>query len=127
MAALMPDAPASVGLPAEPSDAVRALMARIAVKGDDALLADYPRIWPACVVVKTRKGTHELTVTHVPGDTARPLGEDDIERKFVRFVAPVVQGDAKELFRRGLQVLETGGLHLPMSWPGLSRPSTSSG
>jgi 2-methylcitrate dehydratase PrpD len=109
MAALMPDAPASVGLPDEPSDAVRALMARIAVKGDDALLADYPEIWPARVVVKTRKGTHGLTVTHVPGDTARPFHEHDIERKFVRFVAPVVQSDAKDLFRRSLGVLEGSG------------------
>ena len=44
MAALMPDAPASVGLPDEPPDAVRSLMARITVKGDDALLADYPAV-----------------------------------------------------------------------------------
>jgi hypothetical protein len=36
------------------------------------------------------------------------LGEDDIERKFVRFVAPVVQGDARELFRRSFGVLEQG-------------------
>jgi 2-methylcitrate dehydratase PrpD len=106
MAALMPDAPANVGLPDEPSDAVRTLMGRITVKGDEALLADYPRIWPARVVMRTRKGTHELTVTHVPGDTARPFQENDIERKFVRYVAPVVQGDANDLFRRSLGVLE---------------------
>ena len=106
VAALMPDAPASVGLPEEPPEAVPALMTRITVKGDDALLADYPGIWSARVVVKTRNGTHELTVTHVPGDTARPFHEHDIECKFVRFVAPVAQGDAKDLFRRSLGVLE---------------------
>jgi 2-methylcitrate dehydratase PrpD len=106
MAALMPDAPASVGLPDGPPEAVRALMTRITVTGDDALLADYPKVWPARVVVKTRKGTHELTVTHVPGDTARPFREKDIERKFGCYVAPAVQGNAKELFRRSLSILE---------------------
>jgi 2-methylcitrate dehydratase PrpD len=106
MAALMPDAPADVGLPDEPSDAVRTLMGRITVKGDEALLADYPRIWPARVVMRTRKGTHELTVTHVPGDTERLFSLGDIERKFVRYVAPVVQGDANDLFRRSLGVLK---------------------
>jgi 2-methylcitrate dehydratase PrpD len=106
MAARTPDSPANIGLPDEPSDAAQALMARITVKGDDALLADYPKVWPARVVVSTRKGTHELIVTHVPGDTARPFHQHDIERKFVRYAAPVVQGDAKELFRRSLGVLQ---------------------
>ena len=108
MAALMPDAPASVGLPAGPPDNVRAMMERITVMGDDALLADYPEVWPARVLVKTRKGTHDLRVTHVPGDPARPFSSGDLERKFVRFVSPVFKGDVKDLFRRSLQVLNSG-------------------
>jgi 2-methylcitrate dehydratase PrpD len=106
LAALMPDAQASVGLPDEPPESVCALMMRITVKGDDALLADYPKIWAARVVVKTRSGTHDLRVTHVPGDTALPFRENDIEQKFVRFVSPAIKGDVKDLFRRSLGVLE---------------------
>jgi 2-methylcitrate dehydratase PrpD len=127
MAALMPDAPANVGLPDEPSDAVRTLMGRITVKGDEALLADYPRIWPARVVMRTRKGTHELTVTHVPGDTARPFTASDVERKFVRYITPAVQGDARELFRRSLGVLEgsTTSTHLLDDLGGMASQSLS--
>jgi len=108
MAAHMPDAPASVGLPDEPSDAVRSLMARITVKGDEALLADYPAIWPARVIVSARGSTHERRVRHVPGDPARPFAVSDIEQKFMRYVSPVFQGDADDLFRSSLRVLDGG-------------------
>jgi 2-methylcitrate dehydratase PrpD len=40
-------------------DAVHALMRRITVEPDDALLADYPRIWPAHVSVTTASGVRE--------------------------------------------------------------------
>jgi 2-methylcitrate dehydratase PrpD len=71
-------------------DAVHALMRKIAIAPDDALLADYPRIWPAHVSVTTASGVHEKRVTAVPGDPAKPFGADDIASKFRRFVTPVL-------------------------------------
>jgi 2-methylcitrate dehydratase PrpD len=106
--ALLPDASTDIGLPEEPPDEVRSLMTRITVNGDDALLADYPASWSARVIVTARSGTHERLVMHVPGDTARPFGESDVERKFMRYVSPVVQVDAKDLFQRSLRVLDGG-------------------
>jgi 2-methylcitrate dehydratase PrpD len=82
------------------------LMERITVTGDDTLLAEYPQTWPARVIVRTRRGRHELSVTHVPGDTARPFGAPEVERKFMRYVSPVVS-DATDLLRRSLGVLDS--------------------
>jgi 2-methylcitrate dehydratase PrpD len=104
-AALMPDAPAAVGLADEPSDAVRSFMGRITVKGDDALLSDYPKVWPARVIVRAQGRSHERLVAHVPGDPGRPLQHGDIAEKFCRYV-PVRRSDAEVLFRRGLALLE---------------------
>ena len=42
--------------------------------------------WPAHVTV-TASGRRERTVTHVPGDPARPFGEADLKAKFVRVTA----------------------------------------
>ncbi|MPZ55895.1 MAG: hypothetical protein GEU91_05210 [Rhizobiales bacterium] len=70
--------------------AVHALMAKISVEADDALLADYPRIWPTRVIVTTASGVHERRVTSVPGDPARPFGEAEVRAKFQRFVAPIL-------------------------------------
>jgi 2-methylcitrate dehydratase PrpD len=72
---------------------LHALMRRITVEPDDALLADYPRIWPAHVGVTTASGTHEKHVTTVPGDPAKPFGADDIAAKFRRFVMPILGAD----------------------------------
>jgi 2-methylcitrate dehydratase PrpD len=74
-------------------DAVHALMRRITVEPDDALLADYPRIWPAHVSVTTASGVREKRVTAVPGDPAKPFGADDIAAKFRRFVMPILGAD----------------------------------
>ena len=71
-------------------EAIHALMRKITVEPDDVLLADYPRIWPAHVVVTTASGSHERRVTAVPGDPARPFGADEVTEKFRRFVTPVV-------------------------------------
>ena len=81
-------------------DVVHALMGKITVEPDDALLADYPRVWPAHVVVTTASGVHEKRVTAVPGDPARPFGKADVTAKFRRFVAPVLGADgADELLK----------------------------
>jgi len=82
--------------PDDVPESVHALMRKIAVEPDDALLADYPRTWPAHVVVTTASGIREKRVTAVPGDPARPFGGDEVTAKFRRFVAPVVSDERSD-------------------------------
>jgi 2-methylcitrate dehydratase PrpD len=76
--------------------AVHALMRKITVETDDALLANYPRTWPAHVVVTTASGRVERRVTSVPGDPGRPFVEADVTAKFRRFVTPVLGEERTE-------------------------------
>ena len=89
-------------------DAVHALMAKIAVEPDDALLADYPRTWPAHVVVTTASGIREKRVTAVPGDPARPFGADEVTAKFRRFATPVVGEERAKLLLAAASAVVTG-------------------
>ncbi|MGA7488139.1 MAG: MmgE/PrpD family protein [Xanthobacteraceae bacterium] len=95
LAALAPDLAFELAPTApEPPASVRSLMAKIKVEADDGLLADYPRTWPARVRVATGSARHERTVTHVPGDPARPFDGTRLREKFLRFTRPVLGEDA---------------------------------
>lgn len=111
VAALMPDTQLDVAqAPAHLPAAVQALMARIRVTADAALLADYPAAWPARIVVHTATSLHERLVRHVPGDAMRPLPERDIESKYVRLVSPVIGGArAENLLKKGQSVVAGEG------------------
>jgi 2-methylcitrate dehydratase PrpD len=91
VAALAPDMTFDVGQsPPSLPPALRAFMDKIKVGADEALLADYPRVWPARVTVTAGSARHERLVTHVPGDPARPFDRAQVERKFMSFVGPVI-------------------------------------
>jgi 2-methylcitrate dehydratase PrpD len=95
--------------PPELPRAVCGFMDKIKVAADDGLLAEYPRIWRAKVRVVASSGTHERTVTHVPGDPARTLGAADVMAKWLRFAAPVFGADkAEDIFKRCGQAIATG-------------------
>jgi 2-methylcitrate dehydratase PrpD len=96
LAALAPDD--AYGLAPEPlAPVMQAFMNRIKVRAEEGLLtAGYPQAWPAHVTVATDTRRHERTVTHVPGDPARPFGEDDLKRKFIRVAVPVLGRDHAE-------------------------------
>lgn len=72
--------------PASLSAPVQALMAKISVVADEALLTHYPAAWPAQVTVRTPQGVHERLMLNVPGDPASPLSEAALADKFRRFV-----------------------------------------
>ena len=95
VAALAPDLAYGLSGPAGPiSPALAAFMARIQVRAEEGLLtAGYPQSWPAHVTV-TASGRRERTVTHVPGDPARPFGESDLKAKFVRVTAALLDPTA---------------------------------
>jgi 2-methylcitrate dehydratase PrpD len=95
--------------PPELPSAVRGFMGKIKVTADDGLLSEYPQTWPARVRVVTSSGTHERTVTHVPGDPARTLGAADVMAKCLRFAAPVFGADkAEDILKRCGQAIATG-------------------
>jgi 2-methylcitrate dehydratase PrpD len=106
-AALAPCPEAEVGqTPAEVPDNIRAFMAKIAIAPDDALLSAFPRQWPARVEVLAASQRHERTVTHVPGDPARPFDAAAVEEKFRRFAEPSIgQDGATRMQERALALL----------------------
>jgi 2-methylcitrate dehydratase PrpD len=81
-------------------DAVHAFMDKITIAADESLLADYPRIWPAHVVMTTASGRHEKRIEFVPGDPSRPFSADEVRAKFRRFVTPVLGADETEAILR---------------------------
>jgi 2-methylcitrate dehydratase PrpD len=109
VAALAPDAAYGLSPPdGAPAPDISALMARIKLRPDEGLLAaGYPQAWAAHVAVATTTRRYERTVSQVPGDPARPFGEDDLRRKFERVVAPLLgHTRAGKLFAAALTALD---------------------
>jgi 2-methylcitrate dehydratase PrpD len=72
------------------SPAVAAFMAKITVVADESLLADYPRTWPARVVVAAGGERHERRVIHIPGDPARAFDRAQVHGKFLKLAGPAL-------------------------------------
>jgi 2-methylcitrate dehydratase PrpD len=75
---------------------LRDFMTKIKVAADESLLSEYPRRWPARVIVHAGATRHERQVTDVPGDPARPFDRAQVREKFVRFVEPVLGTERTE-------------------------------
>jgi 2-methylcitrate dehydratase PrpD len=110
VAALAENMMAEVGQsPPEPPPPIRELMRKIKVAADQSLLADYPRSWPARVIVTAGSARRERRVTHVPGDPARPFDRASVRKKFVCFVAPVLGREKTEhMLARASEALASG-------------------
>jgi 2-methylcitrate dehydratase PrpD len=107
LAALAPNAAYAL-TPGPLSPAVSGFMRRVQLRAEEGLVAaNYPRAWAAHVTVATAQKRHERSVTHVPGDPARPFSEDDLRQKFVRVTAPVLDAEqARAVFNRALDAVE---------------------
>ncbi len=94
----------------EMPEAVRALMSRVSVQPDAALLEHYPLAWPARVAVRCKAGALQRLQIHVPGDPQRPLDEAELRAKLAGVLEPVI-GTARsaELIQSALGVLESDG------------------
>ena len=68
------------------AERIQAFMQKVAVKADEALLAYYPKAWPARLAVRTADATHKRLVLHVPGDPQWPFEEAQVTEKFRRMV-----------------------------------------
>jgi 2-methylcitrate dehydratase PrpD len=90
-----------------PLPALQSFMAKITVAGDEALLRDYPTVWPAQIVVRTASGRREHRIEAIPGDPARPLTAEDVSRKFQHFVAPVCGDDTSRLHQSSATALQS--------------------
>jgi 2-methylcitrate dehydratase PrpD len=75
---------------------VRTVMEKIKLRADESLLSNYPRTWQARVSVLTGTEPHERTVTHVPGDPARPFGRAEIRDKFKCFAGTLLGAEKTE-------------------------------
>src|SRR5271170_7182180 len=96
-----PEALLDVGhSPAAPSPDVQDFMGKISVAGDAALLAHYPKTWPARIAVRTSQGVQERTVLHVPGDPQRPFDERAVCEKYRNVTARLDAGLAARLLER---------------------------
>ena len=94
VAAFSPDAAYDIAhSPAGVASKIRAFMGRVIVHSDYRFLAEFPRQWPARIVVETAAGTQERLVAHVPGDPQRPFDSAAVREKFRRFAVSAV-GDA---------------------------------
>ena len=107
LAALAPDAAYAL-TPGPLSRAMSDFMKRTQLRAEEGLVAaEYPRAWAAHVTIATAQKRHERTVTHVPGDPARPFSEDELRQKFIRVTAPVLDGErAAALFATALTATE---------------------
>ena len=110
VAAFAPDMACEVQqTPPQLPAAVRGFMEKIKLQADENLLAGYPRTWAARVNVVAGTAQHERTVTHVPGDPARPFGRAQVRDKFMRFAAPLLgTPKAEHILARCSDALATG-------------------
>lgn len=98
VAALQPATALDVGQTAADIGMLQSFMARVTVQAEAALLDDYPRRWPARVVVHTRGNMKERRITEVKGDPAKPMAEADVQAKFRRLVEPGLGNAAHDLY-----------------------------
>src|SRR6266536_1890540 len=89
------------------ADDVQAFMQKVSVSADEALLAHYPKAWPARVVVHTSGAMQELIVIHGWGDPQRPFDDRRIEEKFRRILAPTAAAFAQGLLAHCRAVFDT--------------------
>lgn len=75
-------------------EAVRALMARIAVHHDPALDADYPARRAARVEIATDAGKLEARIEHPLGEPENPVTGGAIVAKYTELARPVLGGDS---------------------------------
>jgi 2-methylcitrate dehydratase PrpD len=70
--------------------ALSAIMDKVSIEADDALLAHFPRAWPARVEVRDASTTQRRLMVHIPGDPERPFSKSEVLDKFMRVVAPLL-------------------------------------
>ena len=92
IAAFDPGTAFNVGQTSVVPDAVRAFMEKVKVTADESLMEGFPKHLRGVVRLRTNGAWQEHEVLDVPGDPAKPFGEQAIREKFRRVSG--LNGDA---------------------------------
>ena len=76
------------------SDALRNLLAKVAVLGSPELDRHFPKYWSGRVTVKSGREIYSEEVIIPKGEIGNPMGRDEVEQKFLSLATPII-GDAK--------------------------------
>jgi 2-methylcitrate dehydratase PrpD len=77
-------------------DRIHGLIRRIRLRRSRDLDGHYPRAWPARVEIAIGDRRYERLVLHPRGDARRPLGWDDLLKKCLALVGPVIGNEKAE-------------------------------
>jgi len=102
LAALVPELAFDVAQAREVSTDILRFMNKVTVRADETLIENFPREWHARVRAHTQQAAHERTVTHVPGDPARPFDARAVSAKSRRLVGSI----AEQIVEHGEAVLD---------------------
>ena len=86
---------------------VREMMKRVRCVEDPELEKEFPRKWPASVVIKTKQGTeHSIWVAYPKGDPENPLSWDELIDKFRNLTRTVFSGARQDAIIERVRSLE---------------------
>jgi 2-methylcitrate dehydratase PrpD len=77
-------------------DPMTALMGKVVIEADEALMSHYPQNWPAVVSVETADGRLERTVVHALGDPQARLTGEALSDKARRVLAQLTDRETGE-------------------------------
>lgn len=86
---------------------VKDLMNRVVCFRDEELEKDFPRKWPARVVIETGKGTFSKGIEYPKGEPENPLSWEEMIEKFKYVSAPVYNTYQQEKVVDSIRNLET--------------------
>jgi 2-methylcitrate dehydratase PrpD len=85
---------------------VKDLMNKVECFRDKELEKDFPKKWPARVVIETSKGTFSKKIDYPKGDPENPLTWEEIINKFNYVSAPVYDENQQQHLVNGVRKLE---------------------
>lgn len=85
---------------------VKAMMEKVECFHDAQLDHEFPKKWPARVVVESTKGTYEAKIDYPKGDPENPLTWDELIDKFNYVTAPVYSKEQQQAIVEAVRSLE---------------------
>jgi 2-methylcitrate dehydratase PrpD len=88
------------------SPTVKEMMNKVVCHHDPELDREFPKKWPARVVIESVKGTFSETIDYPKGDPENPLSWDELIEKFVYVTKPVYTEEQQQSIIHAVQNLE---------------------
>lgn len=86
---------------------VKDLMNKVVCFRDEELEKDFPKKWPARVVIETSKGTFSQEIEYPKGEPENPLSWEEMIEKFKYVSAPIYDRYEQEKLIKSIKNLET--------------------